>query len=274
MAASESDTGGALLERMLLGLVFATVAALEASGGPEHLLIAGFFAAASLYLLRPSSERGRQSVNFAVDFLAVGAFAALCDRSAVLWRAPETLSELFRFSPVGAGVAAALYIAGVLVLTARSRMPLRLALFLLPFLFSLFIALGSPPVTKIGAALFFGLDVPETIAKIAGRTLVLFVLNEAIVVGVPLALGRFLPRQWRPHEILLFSAFVASLTPFIASAVPLFVTPYVPQPVAAVGAAVAQALAQAGLWGETYLVTQALAGLHARHPVALGRRLQ
>lgn len=261
MAASESDTGGALLERVLLGLVFATVAALEASGGPEHLLIAGFFAAASLYLLRPSSESGRQSVNFAVDFLAVGAFAALCDRSGVLWRAPETFAEMFRFSPVGAGTAAALYIAGVLVLTARSRLPLRLALFLLPFLFSLFIALGSPPVTKLGAALFFGLDIPEAVAKIAGRTLVLFVLNEAIVVGIPLALGRFLPRQWRPHEILLFSAFVASLTPFIASAVPVFITPYVPQPFAAVGAALAQALAQAGLWGETYLVTQALAGV-------------
>ncbi|MGJ0506190.1 MAG: GH36-type glycosyl hydrolase domain-containing protein [Methylocystis sp.] len=261
MAASESETGGALFERILLGLVFAVVASLEASGGPTHLLVAGFFAAAALYLLRPSSEVGRQSVNFAVDFLAVGAFAALCDRSEVLWRAPETFEALFRLSPVGAGSAAALYIAGVLVLTARSRMPLRLALFLLPFLFSLFIALGSPPVTRVGAALFLGLDVPEPVAKIAGRTLVLFVLNEAVVVGVPLALGRFLPRQWRPHGMLFFSAFVASLTPFIAAAVPVFITPYVPQPLAAVGAALAEAAAQAGLWGETYLVTQALAGL-------------
>jgi len=261
MVGSESDTGGAFFERILFGLVFAVVAALEASGGPAHLLVAGFFAGASLYLLRPSSEGGRQSVNFAVDFLAVGAFAALCDRSGVLWRAPETFEGLFRFSPVGAGAATAVYIAGVLVLTARSRMPLRIALFLLPFLFSLFIALGSPPVTQLGAAPFIGLDVPEPVAKIVGRTLVLFLLNEAVVVGVPLALGRFLPRQWRPHGMLFFSAFVASLTPFIASAVPVFVTPYVPQPVASLGAAVAQALAQAGLWGETYLVTQALAGL-------------
>jgi cyclic beta-1,2-glucan synthetase len=265
-AQAESDAGGALFERILFGLVFAAVAALEASGGPEHILVAGFFAGAALYLLRPSSESGRQSVNFAVDFAAVGVFAALCDRSWVLWRAPETIEQLFRFSPVGAGTATILYIAGVLVLTARSRMPLRVALFLTPFLFSLLVALGSPPVTQIGAALFLGLPAPDFVAKIAGRTLILFLLNEAVVIGVPLALGRFLPRQWRPHGMLFVSAFFATLTPFIASAAPVFVTPYLPAPIAALAAAFLTALAQAGLWGQTYLVTQAIAGLFRATP--------
>ncbi|BDV34106.1 GH36-type glycosyl hydrolase domain-containing protein [Methylocystis iwaonis] len=260
-AHGESETGVALVERVLFGLVFAAVAALEASGGPTHLLIAGFFAAAALYLLRPASDTNRQAANFAIDFIAVGVFAALCDRSGVLWRAPETLEQLFRFSPVGAGVATVAYIGGAVALTARSRMRLRGALFLLPFLFSLFIAFGAPPMTQIGAALFLGLDVPEPVAKIAARTLALFLLNEAVVIGVPLALGRFLPRQWRPHGILFASAFIASLTPFMATAVSQFVTPYVPAPIAAIAAAVAEGLAQAGLWGETYLVTQAIAGL-------------
>jgi cyclic beta-1,2-glucan synthetase len=260
-AHGESETGGALFERILFGLVFAAVAALEASGGWDHLLVAGFFAGAALYLLRPSSEGGRQAVNFAVDFIAVAIFAALCDRSGLLWRAPDVLEQLFRFSPVGAGAATLVYIAGVVSLTARSRMPLRIALFLLPFLFSLLVALGSPPVTEIGGAFFPGLDIPEPVKKIAGRTLALFLLNEGVVVGVPLALGRFLPRQWRPHGILAFSAFIASLTPFVASAVTVVVTPYAPAPIAAVFAAIAAALAQAGLWGETYLVTQAIAGL-------------
>jgi len=260
-AHGESDTGGALFERILFGLVFTTVAAMEAAGGWDHLLVAGFFAGAALYLLRPSSEGGRQAVNFAVDFVAVAAFAALCDRSGVLWRAPDTLEQLFRLSPVGAGAATLVYIAGVVSLTARNRMPLRAGLFLLPMLFSLVIALGSPPVTQIGAAFFPGLDLPEAVHKIVGRTLVLFLMNEAVVVGVPLALGRFLPRQWRPHSILAFSAFVAALTPFIASSVTMFVTPFAPAPVAAVAAILAAALAQAGLWGQTYLVTQAIAGL-------------
>ncbi|WP_442753386.1 GH36-type glycosyl hydrolase domain-containing protein [Methylocystis sp. JAN1] len=256
----ESDTG-ALFRRFLLGLVFSALAAVEASGGPDQLPVAGFFAGAALYLLRPSSERARQAVNFGVDFTAVAIFAALCDRSGVLWRAPETMEQLFRLSPVGAGVAAAFYIAGVVSLTARSRLPLRIALFLLPFLFCLLVALGSPPVTQIGSTLLLGLDVPEPVKKIAGRTFVLFLLNEAVVVGVPLALGRFLPREWRPHGILALSAFLASLTPFIASGVSVYVTPYAPAPIASVLAAIAAALAQAGLWGQTYLVTQALAGM-------------
>ncbi|MGJ0393399.1 MAG: GH36-type glycosyl hydrolase domain-containing protein [Methylocystis sp.] len=257
----ESDTGGALLERILFGLAFGAIAALEASGGLDHMLFAGFFGAASLFLLRPASEGSRQAANFAVDFAAVGVFAALCDRSGVLWRAPETFEQLFRFSPVGAGAATLIYVSGVFAITARSRMRLRAALFLLPFLSSLVIALGAPPVTQMGAALFPGLEVPEPIAKIAGRTLVLFLLNEAVVIGVPLALGRFLPRQWRPHGILFLSAFIASLTPFMATAVSVFVTPYAPRPVADLIAALAAAMAQAGLWGETYLVTQAIAGL-------------
>ncbi len=259
-AHGELDAGGALFERILFGAIFAGVAALEASGGPDHTLVAGFFAGAALFLLRPSSEGARQAVNFLVDFLVVGAFAALCDRSGSLWRAPETLDQLFRFSPVGAGAATILYLFGVVTITARSRMALRVALFLLPLLFSLLIALGAPPVTEIGAAVFLGFPVPETLAKIAGRTLVLFLLNEAVVVGVPLALGRFLPRQWRPHGILFASAFLASLTPFVATGVSLFVAP-LPAPLAAVVAAIAAALAQAGLWGQTYLVTQAIAGL-------------
>ena len=45
-AQGESETGGALLERILFGTVFVAVAAVEASRGLEHVLFAGFFAGA------------------------------------------------------------------------------------------------------------------------------------------------------------------------------------------------------------------------------------
>ncbi|WP_036280859.1 GH36-type glycosyl hydrolase domain-containing protein [Methylocystis sp. ATCC 49242] len=257
----ETDTGGALFERILFGLGLAVVAALEASGGYDHALVAGFFAGAAVYLLRPSGEAARQAIDFVVDFLVIASFSVMCDRAGVLWRAPDTLEQLFRFSPVGAGVATIIYISGVVTLRARSRLAVRAALFALPLLFSLLIALGSPPVTQIGGMFLPGIDAPEILKKIIGRTFVLFLLNEAVVVGVPLALGRFLPRQWRPHGILFAAAFLASLTPFVATAVSAFLTPYLPAPFAAFAATVMEALAQGGLWGETYLVTQALAGL-------------
>lgn len=244
----ESDVGGVLFERIIIGAGFGVFAALEAAGGGEHAIVAGFFAGVAIFMLRRSSERARQAADFAVDFLAVATFTLLCDRSGVLWRSPESFAELFRFSPVGAGTATILYLAGVVTLRARSRMAVRAALFILPLQFGLLLALGSPPVTEIGGALLLGLDVPEVFRKIAGRTLVLFLLNESIVVGVPLALGRFLPRQWRPHGVLFGSAFVASLTPYVATSVSYFVAPYLPYPATAAVATVAAALAQAGLW--------------------------
>ena len=257
----ELEIGGALFERIVIGMGFAVVAALEAAGGGEHAIVAGFFAGVAVYVLRRSSEGARQAADFAVDFLVVAAFTLLCDRAGFLWRAPETLLGLFRFSPVGAATATLIYLAGVVTLRARSRMAVRAALFALPFLFSLLIALGAPPVTQIGGVLLLGVDVPDIFKNIAGRTLVLFLLNEAVVVGVPLALGRFLPRQWRPHGILFASAFLASLTPYVATSVSYFIAPYLPAPLTAAVATVAAALAQAGLWGQTYLVTQAIAGL-------------
>jgi len=256
-----AETGGAKFERILFGVCFAIVAALEASGGKDHVLVAGFFAATSVYLLRPAADSMRQVVYFTADFLAVGAFALLCDRAGALWRAPDSFRTLFDFTSVGAGAAAMFYLTGVIALRGRSGVILRLALFSTPFLFSLLIALGAPPITELGGLLLLGTDAPEMFQKIAGRTAVLFILNEAVVVGTPLALGRFLPREWRPHGVLFGSALAAACTPFVATAVSTHVAPYLPGPVAAVIAALAAALAQAGLWGQTYLVTQALAGL-------------
>lgn len=126
--------------------------------------------------------------------------------------------NLLQLSPIGGASAVLAYISGLLVLKARSQFSLRAGLALLPFLFCLLIALGSPPITQLGQIFFLGFNAPEAIASLIGRTLVLFLLNEAVVVGVPLALGRFQPQEWRPHDILLISAFLASLTPLIATA--------------------------------------------------------
>ncbi|WP_159731170.1 glycosyl transferase family 36 [Methylosinus sp. Ce-a6] len=251
---------GARSGRIAFGAVCGGVSALEAGGGREHLLVAGFFAATALFLLRPALGRLRLGVDFALDFAAVGALAFLCDPNGVLWRAPDSLGSLFTLTSIGASSAAGLYLLGVAILPG-SRFALRGALFFLPFLFCLLIALGSPTIGELGGLLFLGLAVPETARAIAARGVILFLLNEAVIVGAPLALGRYLPQQWRPHGVLLLAALIAAVTPEIASIGSSSIVALLPAPIAVVAASLLAAAAQAGLWGETYLVTQAMAGM-------------
>jgi cyclic beta-1,2-glucan synthetase len=252
---------GARFERIALGGIFAVVAGTEASGGPDHVVVAGFFAAAALWLLRANSDRSRQILDAAIDFCAAGVFAFLCNRSGVLWREPQIFEEIFAFSPVGTAMATELYVIGVAAIRGRNDLAMRAGLFLLPFIFSLILALGSPPVDQLGGVLLLGFDAPRHIQSIAGRAFVLLLLNEAVVVGAPIALGRFLPREWRPHGILFIAALGAAVTPVIASWSSAREVAFLPPPFAQIVATAAAALSQAGLWGETYLVTQSLAGL-------------
>ncbi|QGM45013.1 GH36-type glycosyl hydrolase domain-containing protein [Methylocystis heyeri] len=257
---------GRTLERTLLGACLATAAYFGAAKGDGHALWAGLLGALALYLLRPVDPRdGRfgyfRKAEAIVDYAAIAAFTALCDPSGVLWRAPASMAELFRLTSPGAGTATLIYISGAAMLAGRTPLALRAALFLLPFLFCLLISLGSPTTGELGRLIFLGLDAPELLRTIAGRSLILFLLNEAVVVGMPMALGRFLPREWRPHGVLFLAAFFASITPEIAGSVALYIAPYLPAPLAQTASALAAAVAQAGLWGETYLVTQSLAGL-------------
>jgi cyclic beta-1,2-glucan synthetase len=261
-----TESTGRHLERLLLGAALLAAAAVEAANGLGQAVFAGALGALALYLLTPrhrspAIDRRRQGVQAAVDFLAVAALAALCDPSGVLWRAPTSLENIFLLTPGGAGTAVFLYLTGAIALTGRSPWTIRAALFALPFLFCLLVALESPVTAEIGRAAFFGFDAPAFLKIVAGRCFVLFLVSEAVVVGAPLALGRFLPREWRPHGVLFLAALFAAVTPYIASAVSAYIAPHAPTPVAQIAAALAAAFAQAGLWGETYLVTQSLAGL-------------
>ena len=250
------------LERALLGALLISAASFEASSGPVHAIFAGLLAAAALWLLdREPRARAHQGLYAFGDFLVVAMFAALGDPAQVLWRAPVSLETMFILTPVGAGVATAIYMLGAATLKGRSPWALRIALVGVVALFCLLLALGSPAEAATGRLLLLGFDFSPTVSRLLARVLILFMLNEAVVVGAPLALGRFLPREWRPHGVLFLAAVVAALTPLIAKSATTYAAPWLPAPLAQLAAILAAALAQAGLWGETYLVTQSLAGL-------------
>ena len=90
-----------------------------------------------------------RGVEAAFDFLAVAAFATLCDPFAVLWRAPSSLENAFSLTPSGAGTATLIYLSGAIVVLGRSPLAIRFALFVIPFIFALLIALGSPVAVEL-----------------------------------------------------------------------------------------------------------------------------
>ena len=208
---------------------------------------------------------------FAVDFVALTAIGLAVSPETALWSAPNNAVDLLRLSQPAGLVASGLYLAAALIgLVSRgSRSGPRacLALFLLPFLFNLLLALGSPLLDRVAGMIAGGAALP--LARIMLRGAILFVVNEAIVYGACLAMGRRLAPGLSLHLILLLSAFAAAATPPIAALGSVAEIAGLIAPLRIALAALAAALAQAGLWAEVYLVTGVLGDiLHDAPPVA------
>ena len=156
MAATHVDSsqGVLRLDRQFLGLGLLVIALTQTAQGPSGAFLAGVSAAAALYLISFKADVKLSAQLFCIDFIIVALFASLVDSNAILWRAPTTFLNLHQLSPIGGASAVLAYISGLLVLKARSQFSLRAGLALLPFLFCLLIALGSPPITQLGQIFF------------------------------------------------------------------------------------------------------------------------
>ena len=264
---------------LMAGLALCAAAIwLSARGGLSAAASAGIAAACGLALLTPGARNGAAQARAGLfDAFVVAAYAALVEPSGVLWRAPDAWGQLFAFTPVGAGFASLLYIGALLIImTYTARRPNFLAcaaLALAPFAFCLFIGLGSRLPADFARKLLLGAALSEPYAAALGRALWLALLNEAIIAGAAIALGRRLPRDPGLHATLFAAAIFAAATPLAASFGSTAAVADLGAPWSIVVTAVSAALAQAGLWGETYLVTQAIVDLlHGAPPIARGIR--
>lgn len=260
---------------LLVGAVWAS-----SQGAASTALYGGAMGALALLGFSVAlSGAGRGRLAFVVDFLALSALGLAVDPHLALWAAPRNYPDILRLSPVGGVVAILLYYAAALLgwMTRGKRTGVEacVALLALPFVFNLLLGLGSPLLDRAAGALAFGAPLP--LARVFVRGLVLFVVNEAVVYGACLAMGRRMAQGALLHGallhgVLLLAAFCAAATPPIAAAGS---TPFVAGLVAPLRIAVsafAAALAQAGLWAEVYLVTAVMGDiLHDAPPV--GRKL-
>jgi len=229
---------------------FALVFALGriAEGGFENAVIAAVVGAAALQGFAVAVAGRRERLTFfALDGAVLLAFGLACAPEMKLWAAPQTFVDLFRMTPIGAGLAVSLYIAAALKgLVQTGRRPGfagTLALLVPPVVFNLLLSLGSPVFDRAAAST----ALPQPLALAVLRGFALFAVNELVVLGAGLAMGRRPSRDLKLHGLLLVSAFGAAVTPVIAQLGSTASVAHLAPPLDILAASLAAAAAQAGV---------------------------
>jgi len=210
--------------------------------------------------------------DVAEDAAVVGAFAATSSPAIAVWQAPVTWGQCLGLSPIGSALCIALYLAIALAAAAGRTGTLttrrRVLLLGVPGLANLLLLLGSPTLLEeIGGWLTFGARLQTAVVTTAARVAVLVAFNLLFVVGV----GQMMDRRWthdpRLLSLLAGGAAYAVITPWIAHWGSTTVVTGLPGPICVVGVIAATMLAQAGLWGQTFLITGiAMDALRGRRP--------
>lgn len=208
----------------------------------------------------------------ALRHAAVAACLALAaDPELRPWQTPAQWGDLLRLTPLGATLALAVYGAAAGLLPLRQHRPLpaatATALLLTPFVVfnGLFVLAAPALLDDLGARL--GGWLPAVLQRPLASWLVLGLCGEWLIQGLGLAMDQRWTRAPRLHRLLWAVAALAVASPHcadwgsgawladqpLALRLPLLI--------------LAAALAQAGLWGQTFLLTGALLDvLQGRRP--------
>ena len=243
---------------LLLGMAGALLMALAtfASLDWRNGLVAALAGAVGMALWRKATLGQWRGTIVLFDLLAFAIFAIQRNDGLAFWQLVGPWSDVLRFNFAGAAISYAIYIIGSLFTISSEYRPLRpieaIGLIAIPFVFNLIVVLGADwHMAEIGGWAAPGVSLPFSAQVFVGRTLVLFVVSEAILVELTMIGLDRLPRSARGHGLLFVGAAFGALTPLIANSAQMVVTPVL---AILVGAAAA-ALAQAGLWAIVYVAT-------------------
>lgn len=207
-----------------------------------------------------------------VDVLVVSLAAVSADAGTTVWQVPGDWSALGRLTVGGAAAFSGLYLAvsaACLAHRGRSLLPGESAsLLAVPAMFNLLLALGSQGIVgQLGGMVSWGF-LSSGAATCVGRTVVLFAFNEAMVAGVGYALDRRWCRDRRLHVLLAVSSLGAAMGPEVADLGSVGSAAGLPFVFQIALSAMCSALAQGGLWAQTFMSTGILCdALHRRRPV-------
>jgi cyclic beta-1,2-glucan synthetase len=248
-----------------------TLTVLGAPLGPALLAgILGLCSAAALCLV--SIGRAPVFLEALRDFLIPAALTLASSAQIEIWQAPGAWSDLLRLSPLCAAFTAMAHILLVAIsLGRKGRHPSLLAqvsLLAAPLAFNWLLLLQTPRLLQqmIGA-LPGGSLLAERSRELGGRMLVLAIFNAGTALALNALCIRILLREPRAYALLFVSAAFAGLTPLVADLGSTEAVAGLPAILGIAVAILAVALAQAGLWGQTFLMTGLLMdALKGRRP--------
>jgi cyclic beta-1,2-glucan synthetase len=214
-----------------------------------------------------------------LHILTAASFGFCADADATLWQMPTAWRDLFQFTEIGAACALSVYLGAIGWIMAAHAKPLRLevcaGLFALPYLLNGLFLLAAPQLMQqLGATVALGIPLDTGVEAAIGRALVLSLFNLALTFGLGFMIDRRSTREPLLFATLVAAAVLAAMTPLIADLASTRFIADLPRPLAAVLTVAITALAQAGLWGQTFLTTGILLdALQRRRPTGfLSRR--
>jgi cyclic beta-1,2-glucan synthetase len=241
-------------------------------GSVPAAIVAGISAASGIALWARGSSGSWPATRFLLlDAMAVGLLANAVLHSERLWGLPWAWWELVALTPQGGIAAAGLYMAAIYwgYLRWREHVWQRgcLLLLLVPVLFNLLLLLAcTPRVEELGWRLSLFSDIGVETWRIIGRTVVLVLFTEAVMLGVGFVMDQRWTRSLRLHGLVIGAAALAALSPLVADAPSWMAASAIPL-LARVLAIAAAALAFAALWGQTFFATGILLdALYNRRP--------
>lgn len=206
------------------------------------------------------------------DFLIPAVLTLATNQQITLWQAPTAWQDLLRLGPLCAAALALGQITLVAITLARKgRHPSLLAqisLLCVPFAFNWLLLLQSPQLLQQLTGILPGAAVigPRAL-ELGGRVIVLAVFNvfSAVMLNA-LCIGGLL-REPKTFVLLAGSAALAGLSPLAADLGSTQAAAALPLGLSVVAAVAAVAVAQAGLWSQTFLMTGLLMdALKGRRP--------
>ena len=239
-------------------IVAAAAAAVALPVGPAVFATVVFGTFGLALLQRRSTGRWPSTTEGLLDAGLLLLLSIARDDGLRVWQIPDQWSQVFRLTAPGVALMVLIYglTAAASLLRGRRHLGVSevLGVLLAPILFSLLLLVGSDVLmTRLGFWMTGETAVDDRWRGVIGRAAILVVFVEALIIALRALVAHRLPRDTRMHLVLIGSALHAALSPAIADLTQQTTgLPAVLQIPLAVASA---ALAQAGLWALTFVVT-------------------